>query len=184
MRDLRPERLSGQTARASVAVVASIFLAACAGVSPGGANSGTSDAKPAPTTAGTVIQLARTDSGADRTVICLEPIRPRSGPRGDAYFLQHGLAALCTAYGRGEISGETYRAALGDFAALALSAYASGALRGAFASVPNGDAKTAELRALARRTTGAQVLCQLATGTDRHDDKAPSLGPSWCDSGD
>lgn len=113
-------------------------------------------------------------------VTCLFPAREGAGTSADAFYLRRGAGLLCAAYGRGEISREAYRAALQDYAALALAAYASAALH----ALPSDSATTSDadqaLVAIARRTIAAQTLCRIVAATPRGRSEVPAQPPTWC----
>jgi len=145
-------------------------LAACADTMPRGSPADGSDAH----------VLMRMSSPAPAgalpasSVTCLLPTQEGAGTNADAFYLRRGPELLCAAYGRGEISRETYRAALQDYAALALAAYASAALR-----APSPDTRR-ELAELAERTTAAQTLCRVAARLRTGGGEIPPKAPTWC----
>jgi len=151
-------------------------LAACADTMPRGSPADGSD--------GHVLMRMSPPASADAlrasSVTCLLPAQEGTGTNADAFYLRRGPGLLCAAYGRGEISREAYRAALQDYAALALVTYASAALRALPAEPATRSDADQALAALADRTAAAQTLCRIAATTPGGRGEVPAQAPTWC----
>jgi len=144
-------------------------LAACADATPRGSPPDQSDQH-------VLMRMSLPASG----VTCLLPAQADAGTSADAFYLRRGPGLLCAAYGRGEISREAYRAALQDYAALALVIYASAALRTLPVELATTSDEGQTLAALAERTAAAQTLCRIVAATPGGRSGVPAQAPTWC----